>query len=225
MTMTESEYRECIAEALLPEYKSIIDKADDSHVFSPKFEKRMDKLIRHRRKPYYRFTNTVGKRVAVIIIGIITVSFTTVMSVEALRTPFLDFFMSIFSTHSEVRTFDDGGDYPEKIENYYEIKYDLSNYSIDNRYDDETEHKIEYRTKDIYICFKQNVVKNYITNYNTENTQIESLNFNGYEAIGFMDNQRYYTLTWNNGKYIIEISSNIGKDVLIEMAKSVQKVE
>ena len=223
--MTEKEYRHCIAEALLPKYHQILDEADSSHEFSPDFERRMDKLIRQRRKPFYRFTNTVGKRIAVIIIGLITVSFTTVMSVEALRTPFLDFITSLFSDHSKVKTIDDSGDYPEIIEYYYEIKYDLSKYRIDSRYDDETEHKIEYSSKNIYISFQQNVFKNYKNNFNTESTQIENIDINGHEAIGFLDNQNYYSLIWNNGEYVIVLYSNVGKDVLIEMAKSVQKVE
>ena len=88
--MTTDEYRSCIAEALLPEYQRILDEADDTYKFSSKFEKRMSRLIKQRRKPYYRFINTAGKRVAVIALAFLTISFTTVMSVEALRTPFLE---------------------------------------------------------------------------------------------------------------------------------------
>lgn len=223
--MTEKEYRQCIAEALLPKYHQIIDEADSSHEFSPDFERRMDKLIRQRRKPFYRFTNTVGKRVAVIIIGLITVSFTTVMSVEALRTPFLDFITSLFSDHSEVKTIDDSGDYPETIESYYEITSDLSDYSIERDSVKDDERAIYYRHNDKLIYYYQKIIYNYRNNLNTENANTESIDINGHEAIGYMDNQNYYTLIWNNGEYIIQIASNVGKDALIEIAKSVQKVE
>ena len=223
--MTEKEYRHCIAEALLPKYHQILDEADSSHEFSPDFERRMDKLIRQRRKPFYRFTNTVGKRVAVIIIGLITVSFTTVMSVEALRTPFLDFITSLFSDHSEVKTIDDSGDYPETIESYYEITSDLSDYSIERDSVKDDERAIYYRHNDKLIYYYQKIIDNYRNNLNTENANTESIDINGHEAIGYMDNQNYYTLIWNNGEYIIQIASNVGKDALIEIAKSVQKVE
>ena len=44
--------------------------------------------------------------------------------------------------------------------------------------------------------------------------------------MGWVDNNKYYHLIWNNGEYVIDFrSSNIGKDELIEIAKSVQKVE
>ena len=225
MLMTKDEYRSCIAEALLPEYQHILDEADDSYNFSPRFEKRMKRLIRQRRKPYYRFINTAGKRVAVIALAFLTISFTTVMSVEALRTPFLDFIMSIFSDHSEVRTVNDSGDLPDKIESFYEITADLSGYSIERDESNEKERAIIYRRGDDIISFRQIVVQGFGRNYNTEDAVIESIDINGYETIGFFDNQNYYTLIWNNGRYIIKLASNIGKDALIETAKTVNKVE
>lgn len=223
--MTEKEYRQCIAEALLPKYHQILAEADSSYEFSPDFERRMDKLIRQRRKPYYRFINTSGKRVAVILLAFLTISFTTVMSVEALRTPFLDFITSIFSDHSEVRANDDSGDYPETIENYYEITSGLSDYIIERDTIKDNERVIYYRRNEQLIYYHQITIKNYLKYYNTENTEIENIDINGHEAIGYIDNQNYYTLIWNNGEYVIQISSNIGKDALIEIAKSVQKAE
>ena len=223
--MTEKEYRQCIAEALLPKYHIILAEADSSHEFSPDFEKRMDKLIRQRRSSLYRFTNTFGKRVAVIIIGLIAVSFTTVMSVEALRTPFLEFITSRFSDHSEVKTIDGGDNYPEKIESDYVITYNLSDYNIERDERTDQDHKINYRKDNVVVCYYQSVISGYNYSFNTESADVEHIDINGYDAIGFLDNNNYYTLVWNNGEYIIETMSNIGKDALIEIANSVQKAE
>lgn len=223
--MTTDEYRSCIAEALLPEYQRMLDEADDTYKFSSKFEKRMSRLIKQRRKPYYRFINTAGKRVAVIALAFLTISFTTVMSVEALRTPFLDFIMSIFSDHSEVRGIDDSGNYPETIENLYEIMYYMSDYHIIASDQTERHRIIDYQNDNSIIYFSQNTVNDYHMNYNTENAEVEHIDINGQDAIGFKDNNGYYNLIWNNGEYIIDLGSNIGKDVLIEIAKTVQKVE
>ena len=224
--MTDNEQlKAAIGRTLIPEYHQIIEDASDDHEFSPRFQKRMDKLIRRRRKPYYRFINTAGKRVAVIALAFLTISFTTVMSVEALRTPFLDFIMSVFSDHSEVRLFDDDGNNPEVIESYYEITSDLSGYSIESDVQSEKERAMIYRRGDVIISFRQTVIHDFKSNYNTEDAIIESIDINGFEAIGFLDNQDYYSLLWNNGEYIIALSSNLGKDALIEMAKSVQKAE
>lgn len=224
--MTEKEYKECIAAVLCPEYEAMLNAApENGHQFSESFEKNMRKLIRRRRKPYYRFINTAGKRVAVIALAFLTISFTTVMSVEALRTPFLDFIMSIFSNHSEVRGIDNSGDYPERIESTYAITYDLSDYHIIRNFDDDNEHIVYYSHNDLIIEFNQSVVKFYNQNYNTEDTETKQITINGHEAIFYLDNHGYNILIWNNGEYIIDIESNLSKDALIEIAKSVQKVE
>ena len=223
--MTEKEYRECIAAALCPEYEAMLAAPKIEHQFSEKFEKNMRKLIRRRKKPYYRFINTAGKRAAVIVTAFITLSLTTVMSVEALRKPFLDFIMSIFSDHSEVRGIENSGDYPETIESKYEITYDLSEYRIVYSFDDASVHKIHYQNGDKVLYYLQSVVKGYDVNYNTEDADIESTDINNHEAICYKDNNQYYHLVWNNGEYIIILRSNLSKDELIEIAKSVQKVE
>ena len=202
-----------------------MEEASDEHEFSPKFEKRMQKLIRRRKKPYFKMINTVGKRVAVFAVTFLIISMTTVMSVKALREPFHDFIMSIFSDHSEVRSNDDSGDYPDKIMSLYEIKCDLSEYQVIKTFNNENRHEIHYKNNNSIIYFSQNTVNDYHMNYNTENAEIEHIDINGCDAIGFLDNNGYYSLVWNNGEYIIDIASNIGKNALIVIAKSVQKAE
>ena len=224
--MTESEYRECIGEVLLPKYHKIMEEASDEHEFSPKFEKRMQKLIRRRKKPYFKMINTVGKRVAVFAVTFLIISMTTVMSVKALREPFLDFIMSIFTTHSTVSTVSETDkDYPVVINGKYSITYDLSGFDIVYSHEDSVSIRLDYKHNDILIMFSQIVVSEYQSNINTEGVEVEHIDINGQDAIGFEDNNGYYSLIWNNGEYIIDLSSSIGKDALIEIAESVQKVE
>ena len=224
--MTEAEYRECIGEVLLPKYHKILEEASDEHEFSPRFEKRMQKLIRRRRIPYFKMINTVGKRVAVFAVTFLIISMTTVMSVKALREPFLYFIMSIFTTHSTVSTVSQTDkDYPAAINDKYTITYDLSGFELVYSNEDQIYIRLDYKNNDIMIMFSQTVVSEYQANINTEGAEIEHIDVNGHDAIGFEDNNGYYHLIWNNGEYIIDLGSNIGKDVLIEIAKSVQKVE
>ena len=65
----------------------------------------------------------------------------------------------------------------------------------------------------------------YDENINTEGADISTININDNEAMYFHDNHQYDCLIWDNGDYILVIYSNIGKDELISIAKSVQKVE
>ena len=224
--MTEAEYRECIGEVLLPKYHKILEEASDEHEFSPRFEKRMQKLIRRRKKPYFKMINTVGKRVAVFAVTFLIISMTTVMSVKALREPFLDFIMSIFTTHSTVSTVSETDkDYPAAINDKYTITYDLSGFEEVYSNENSIRIRLDYKNNNIMIMFSQIVISEYQAYINTEGVEVEHIDINGYDAIGFEDNNGYYNLIWNNGEYIINLGSNIGKDVLIEIAKSVQKVE
>ena len=224
--MTEAEYRECIGEVLLPKYHKILEEASDEHEFSPRFEKRMQKLIRRRKKPYFKMINTVGKRVAVFAVTFLIISMTTVMSVKALREPFLDFIMSIFTDHSTVSTVSQTDkDYPAAINDKYTITYDLSGFEEVYSNENSIRIRLDYKNNNIMIMFSQIVISEYQAYINTEGVEVEHIDINGYDAIGFEDNNGYYNLIWNNGEYIINLGSNIGKDVLIEIAKSVQKVE
>lgn len=53
------------------------------------------------------------------------------MSVSALRNAFKDFFMSIFSDHSEISANVESNEAaPDTIQVYYDIGYDLSDYDV-----------------------------------------------------------------------------------------------
>lgn len=224
--MTEKEYKQCIAQALCPEYEAMLCGITSEHTFSPGFEKQMDKLIKRRKKPYYSLVNTVGKRAAVIILAFVMVSFTTVMSVDALRKPFIGFITNMFSSHSEIRSDpEDSKQYPATIESKYDITEGIDGYKVilEEQYDNN--RTLDYSKDNIVVSFEQHIVDDFDMHTNTEGATIEHIDINGHDAIGWFDNHNYYHLIWNNGEYVIVISSNIGKSELIGIAKSVQKVE
>ena len=225
--MTHETFRKAIAEALDPEYAAMIPEHGE-HVFSDKFERRMQKLIRRRRKPYYVLISTGLRRAACIVVMFLVVSFTTVMSVEALRKPFLDFLASIFGDHTTIESvLDLDGDYPETFEERYEITEGLEGFILESEETVNDSIFLYYRSRqdNSIIIFAQKPVKNYTNNLNTENTSISNHLIGDNSAITFYDNQGYYNIVWNNGKYIFELYSTISKDVLINIANSVKKVE
>ena len=229
----ENVLKTAIANSIIFEYDEMYEQADDEHDFSKGFEKKMDKLISRRKKPYYIMINTAFKRVAVIIIAFISISAVTILSVDALRDFFKDLFVNIFSDHSHVvaNTEPEVGEssltitYPEKIESKYEIAYDLSGYEKTVYSDDEMSVEIGYVNGEKSIDYSQYPVSHYDVFLNTEDAEIEHIDINGHDAMFFMDNNGYYSITWNNGEYIIQISANLNKDEFIDIAKSVQKVE
>lgn len=223
--MANEKFKKALYDALIPEYVDMLPSCDEvEHEFSPQFEKKMNKLIKRRNKPYYKIINTIGKRVACVAVVIIVVSSITVMSVDALRNAVADFFISIYETFSTVQSTKDNNA-PSTIEDIYEITYNLTDFTLE--YEDYTEYSrnTTYVRDNIIIDYKQYTKEMYDENINTENAEITFIDINGYEAIYFIDNHNYSNIVWDNGDYIITLFSNVGKDALIDIAKSVQKVE
>ena len=221
--MTNEIFKRAIFEALTQEYENSIPNTEE-HIFSPKFEKEMSRLIKRREKPYYKIINTFGKRAACFTVGILVASSLTIMNVEALREAFIKFVVNVFEKFSIVQAVD-ANDSPQTIEDIYEITYDLSGYSYDLWSCDDISRRAEYTNGEIYINFGQHTKAEYDILLNTENADIEIIKINGHEAIYYMDNHNYHHIIWDNDDYIISLGSNIGKTTLIDIADSVQKVE
>ncbi len=220
--MQKSKFKRALAEALINEYESSIPQMEE-HIFSKKFERKMKKLIGRRRKPYYKLINRAWKMAACVVIAII-MSTTIAMQVEAVRNLVKDFFVYIYDKFSIFQSVN-GNNAPETIENIYAITYELHDYEIIYEEYDNYSRNITYKNEDIVIDYFQYVKFAYDVHLNTENTDIENFVINGKEVIYYKDNHEYDHLIWDNGDYIISISSNIGKNALVEIAKSVQKVE
>lgn len=216
-------FKRAIFEALTQEYENSIPDTE-KHLFSPKFEKEMSRLIKRREKPYYKMINTFGKRAACFAVGILIASSLTIMNVEALREAFIKFVVNVFEKFSIVQSVDANGS-PEIIEDIYKITYDMSEYSVDYEERNEIFYNIIYSNKNIIVNYNQWIKSEYDILLNTENADIETIMINGHEAIYFCDNHNYHTIIWDNNDYIISLSSNIGKTTLIEIANSVQKAE
>ena len=201
------------------------DADENEHVFSSDFERKMQKLIKRRKKPYYKIINTLGKRVACIAVIVLVASSVTVLSVDALRNAVADFFVSIYEKFSTVQSVDEDKPAPTTIEDIYAITYNLDGYKVVFENNNEFSRDITYVNSDIIIEFSQYTKDMYNKNVNTEDAEISTTEINGTEAIIFLDNHNYYNIILNSDDYVFDIGSNIGKDALIDIAESVQKVE
>lgn len=96
--------RELLARAFLEaaedEFSYVPAEEDIDLEFSPEFERKMEKLIRARKRPYYKYINTVGKRVAAIIIAVV-IFFSTAMTVEAIRVPVINCLVKVYDTFNK----------------------------------------------------------------------------------------------------------------------------
>lgn len=73
-----------------------------SITFSDAFEKKMKKLISMQKKSYYYMINTVGKRVAIILLTLFISLTATTFSVKALRESVIEFIIETFEKFTKI---------------------------------------------------------------------------------------------------------------------------
>lgn len=219
-------------EKLVPMYCGELESINASqyadYQFSEGYLKRKEKLIRQQQKIYYPLIKTTSRKIVAALAAAALMGTMTVAAYEPARNAVKDFFMSIFATHSDISPVNISDiDAPKTIGDIYEITYDLSEYSINyERYDDICRHIFYYNEMDNRtIMFWQYVKSEFGVSINTEGRETSLINIGDYEALYYTDINDYYTVIWDNGEYIIHISSNVGENELIAIAKSVQKVE
>ncbi len=194
------------------------------HKFSRKFERKMKKLIRREYSEPTHYHKITVKRLFICITVALIAAVVMAFSVGAVRDFFKNFFMEVFGTHTSIQIIDNEN-FPKIISDIYSINV-IDNFILTNSFESEIYVSRVYRTEeDDYIFFNQYVKSEYDVNVNTENRPLDYIEINGNDGyIVDLGNNEYY-ISWDNGDYIFDITGNIGKNVLIEIANSVQKVE
>lgn len=209
--------QEVFNERFEEEMKELED--EEPHIFSEKHNKRMAKLIKNQKKPYFMLICTTGRRVACIIATIIILS-ASALSVKAIREAIFDFIMKAFSDHTVVTT-ESGTDssYPETIEEEYYITELPEGFNQTQSGSTSTSLSAYY--KDDYgnfILFTQITKSSYETFYDNH-IYDSKITFNNQEYL-IIESDNNMTLIWDNNHYILEISSNLDKEVLLDLCNS-----
>lgn len=199
-------------------------KAEQSeHVFSERFEKKMQKLIRRTKKPYYPLVNTGFKRVACVMIAIMT-CFGGLMNVEAVRESFKN--LMLFTNDDDMTKIHVNGNagFPTTIEEIYVITYSLIGYDLMSEMYEDTMVRKDYKNSFGDVIFFKQITHNYFKEFwwDTEGDIISNADINGNEAICFSAQNGINTVMWDNGVYVFTISTSLPMEEAIEIAKSVK---
>ncbi len=194
--------------------------------FSEEFERKMQKLIDRQKKFYFNWFNTVGKRVAAIIL-VILLSFTTItFSVRALREPIIRFIVETFEKFSSVVFVNDKSEEDVIIDAEFEIiepQYIPKGYTLDSNFNYDTGYQAVYVSDDklTNIMYMQILNDESIVQANTENVSYENMLINNTSGI-YYTNKGTNTLILNTERYVFTIESTINKDELIKIAESIK---
>lgn len=221
MTMTREEFRKAFRQVVSEEFSDIPkDEASIPITFSRRFEKKMEKLIRNERKPYWFLINTASKRAA-IIIAVFFMLFTASFGIKAIRDPIVKFIKEIYNTFIAYSV---EGDVAEKIEKRYYLNYLPEGFELVNEFVDDASVTVEYENSvDEFIWFTQDITKEVEYTLDNENGELIKEIINGI-ALNFYDDGGNKIVFWTYDGYLFEIhtNSNIDNEILKKLVLSVK---
>ena len=197
--------------------------------FSPKFERKMDRLLRAQRKPYYPLVNTGFKKAVLAMVVVLILMITMVFSVSALREPVIRFFVEVYEKFSQVffQPPQEEEYFPATLEVYYAPTWLPEGYHEDadrilavinlcqRFYVSETGNE---------IMIRQYTISSSALRIDTEDVQSKQAIVNGNAGLAY-SNKGIQNLTWNEGEYGFSISGPVTEADLLRIAESIQAVK
>lgn len=178
--------------------------------FSPQYEKKMAHLIKRQKRPYWKFVNTVGKKIAVIAIAFMML-FGLSMSIKAIREPVIGFIENVFEKFSELFVNkSEIKNAPDIIEEVYTLTdvpegYEIIMYSPSPKIVVTTWSNGEKKIELI-----QSVLNMHFT-IDTEETEVSKIEYDGQEIMYYhsiKNNNEQSQAFWHTENYSFEIFSN-----------------
>lgn len=183
--------------------------------FSEKFEHAMNKLIKKNNRIRIATRRRIRRGLLAAIIAIL-VLFTGLMSVSAIRTPFVEFVKNVFDQYNEITISEESTPPVETIETEYTLSELPEGYTLDayNNYG----HGIFVIWKDSAgneITFSQDTLTSNITIDNEH--EYEELQINGYDAY-YTETEYDAVLIWTDGNYWFTVSAtNPNKEYILSL--------
>lgn len=226
----EENLKKALEDVFEAETDIFVSQLDEpSHEFSERYKSSVNKLLKRRRKSYYPLISTVGKRMTTVAAAIAVVTYCSVFTVSSVKeslyeidqSEYEEFFYHV-SIDKDVAKY-----YPTVIEEEYTLS------GIPSDYEETICQKSEKKIRLVY----QNKAKNYIIFYQHTKAVFNSGFIYDNEEIFTDENDQQYicysldetkvlndsTFYWDNGQYIFEVSSDMDKEQLFELCKTLEK--
>lgn len=230
MAATNTEYsilKQAFQEYMIERLKSDIYR-DDSFKTSKSFDKKMAKMIKTEHNVYHKMTLTKARKILCVAIAII-ILLLSLLSVGAVREFIADFFIQHFENHNTLSAMlDDKENYPEKIEEIYELSYIPYGYELLE--EDVTYNDISYvylNNEGKSMLFTQNTKGSFNINidneYSNATTEVykEQLFFVNV-FYGKHSDDEVVNIIWDNGSYVFSLSAELPKETLLNLCSSLK---
>jgi len=195
---------------------------------SPAFERKMERLLRTYRQPYYPLINTRPKRVLLSFAVVLLLLITMVFSVSALREPVVRFFVEVYEKFSDVILHKQQEEqFPVELEVYFEPTWLPEGYRFDADQSIDVVNLCErlfVNETDNDILFKQYVIISSALRIDTEGIQSSHVVVNENEGL-YYSNKGIQNLVWSDGQYGFRIIGPVSEADLLRIAESIQPIK
>ena len=181
-----------------------IDSTAEIH-YSEKYERYMARLLRAQKRPWWQYTNTVGKKVAVIAL-VILLTFGASMSVSAVRKPVVEFIVNVYERFVEIFFGEeDIAEAPCEKDTIYTLGKVPEGYELVGMdYFNQTVRQTWKNREGKVIRLSQSIF-NSKASYDYENSNYSILYISGIK-IAYIDKLDRKMLYWNCGEYAFAMS-------------------
>lgn len=204
------------------------ERADESEL-SPKAEKRIFRKIQRRidyhekREEFHPVLETL-KRVAVIVLAVMSISFVSALSIEAVRSDIYNAVIQWFDKKLGISFDDIPTDAPDRILDYKEpiLPEGYERFELGK---DEFGFSVEYENGDSLITYWQRPLSGYGSFLSNERTDVEDVNVIGYDGIKTVFESHGVTITtiiWKDNEYAYMLSSDLSYEELLRIAESIE---
>lgn len=208
----------------------IYNSVDLSETLSPAATKKINRRLKHekkditRRESYHPIYDSL-KRVAIVVLLIMSVGFTFVISVEAVREAIWDTVVEWYENSIFFSYVNDGNvAVSSEIIEYKEPDLDDS-YTRFERRKSKYNYVIEYEKNDTLIVYEQSLLSDYEILLSNNDTLMKAIKINGYEGITTSfetQGECSTTIIWNDNVYTYKLVGNIPLDKLTSIAEKVK---
>lgn len=204
------------------EYENLHLDTLEEVIPSARYKKRIERLIKRQKQPYWRYVNTVGKRVAILVVAI-ALTFALPMGVSAVREPVVEFFMNVYERFVEFfYDKDDIARAPDIIETVYTLEYVPEGYEMEECIITDLGIRIIWMndTGD-QIVFLQSVLDGWSQmDYDDSNYEMFYMKD---IVVAFLEkgNIQYYYWNTQNYRFVLHLPSDIPYDIVNLIIESV----
>lgn len=202
---------------------------DPNITLSEKADKRIYRKLKRRiaydekRENYSPILENL-KRVAVVVLAILSISFAGALSIEAVRVDIYNAIIEWFDKSYRISFEEKPEVTTERILEYKEPilpenygRYEIRKSKID--------YFIEYESVDGLVTYSQSLFENYISDWSNEETLIESIQINGFDGIKAtytVSDTTTTSIIWHDDIYVYSLSGSLPYEELLKIAETIK---